>query len=118
MTVILLIYILIINAITFILYGVDKGRAVRHKWRVPERVLILFPWIGGGVGALFGMLIFHHKTRIGKFRVLVPLSLITWTLITVFFAYTYDSYHAGKVAENCMQSDKAVTITTGLHNYP
>ena len=70
------IIILIINIITFALYGIDKQKAVKHKWRIPEAVLLIFPWIGGGVGALLGMLCFHHKARKWKSRIMVPLSII------------------------------------------
>ena len=53
----------IISLITFILYGVDKRRAKRGKWRIPERVLIGFSLLGGGVGGWLGMKLFRHKTR-------------------------------------------------------
>lgn len=114
---ILLIYIAVINVITFIFYGVDKKRAVRHRWRIPEKTLILLSWVGGGVGALSGMLIFHHKTRTGKFRILVPMSLMVWALVTAFSIYTGDYYHTGNVAERYMQSDEAVTISKEKRGY-
>ena len=53
----------IISLITFILYGVDKRRSKRDKWRIPERVLIGFSLLGGGVGGWLGMKLFRHKTR-------------------------------------------------------
>lgn len=71
------------NIITFALFGIDKRKAVKHKWRIPEAILLLFSWIGGGIGALLGMLIFHHKTRKWKFRILVPLSIVAWIAATV-----------------------------------
>lgn len=88
MTKVLLIYLAIINIVTFILYGADKHRAVHHKWRIPEATLILFSWIGGGAGALAGMLAFHHKTRKWKFRIIVPLSLVAWLFAAAFILYT------------------------------
>lgn len=72
-------YLLLVNIIAFILYGSDKMKAVRNKWRTPESVLITAAWIGGAAGALLGMLFFHHKTRKWKFRILIPAALIVWT---------------------------------------
>ena len=59
----LAVYLAVINLATFIVYGADKRRARKGKWRVPERTLFLLPLLGGSVGALLGMRVFHHKTR-------------------------------------------------------
>ena len=75
------IYLLIVNAAALFLYGLDKYRAVRHKWRIPERVLILAAALGGSAGALLGMYAFHHKTQKPLFRIGVPLILIVQTVI-------------------------------------
>lgn len=99
MTGILFIYLIVINVIAFVTYGADKRRAIRHKWRIPEYVLILLALTGGGAGALAGIYFFCHKTRKWKFRILVPLSLILWISIAAFFFYAGDYYHAGKLAE-------------------
>ena len=77
-------YLLIINIIAFFLYGIDKRKAVRNKWRIPEATLVLFAAIGGALGALLGMLVWHHKTRKWKFRILVPLFLILWAGILIY----------------------------------
>ena len=69
-------YLLVINAAEFILYGIDKHKAIKGKWRVPEATLIGIAALGGALGAFLGMLIWHHKTRKWKFRILVPLCLI------------------------------------------
>ena len=53
----------VISAVTFILYGADKGRAKRGAWRIPEKVLLGFSFFGGAPGGLLGMLPFRHKTR-------------------------------------------------------
>lgn len=110
MTKVLFIYLIIMNIIAFILYGVDKHKAVHHKWRIPEATLILFSWIGGCVGALAGMLVFHHKTRKWKFRILVPLSLLIWGLVTAFFIYTGSYYHAGETAKAYIANSENIPV--------
>lgn len=72
----LLIYLVIINIVTFVLYAADKVKAMRHKWRIPEAVLLFFALIGGSVGALLGMVLCRHKTKHRKFTIGVPLILI------------------------------------------
>ena len=61
-----------VNLISFILYGIDKRRAKRGLWRIPESVLILSVILGGGIGGWLGMRIFHHKTRKPLFAIGVP----------------------------------------------
>ncbi len=56
-------YLAIINLITFIIYGIDKKRAIRKQIRISEKTLISLGFIGGSLGALIGMFMFHHKTR-------------------------------------------------------
>ena len=73
-----LIYALAVNLTAFILYGADKKKAEKHKWRIPEATLILFAGIGGAVGALLGMYLFRHKTKHIKFLVTVPLFTVLW----------------------------------------
>lgn len=107
---ILFIYLIVINVIAFVTYGADKRRAIRHKWRIPEYVLILLALTGGGAGALAGMYFFCHKTRKWKFRILVPLSMILWISIAAFFFYAGDYYHAGKLAAGYMKSDRTVAV--------
>ena len=69
-------YLIVINILAFILYGIDKKRARDHAWRISERMLIGIVLIGGSVGAIAGMLLFHHKTRHWYFRYGLPLILI------------------------------------------
>lgn len=66
--------VLVWNCFVCILYGVDKHRARKQAWRVSERTLLLCAFLGGGIGALLGMLVFRHKTRHAKFALLVPLA--------------------------------------------
>ena len=72
----LVVYLLVVNLITFFLYGIDKRRAVRKAWRIPESVLIGFAAIGGSVGAFLAMLLFRHKTQHKKFKHGIPLILL------------------------------------------
>ena len=65
-------YLVLMNLVTFWVYGADKRRARRGQWRVPERTLFLLPLLGGSIGALAGMRVFHHKTRHWYFRWGIP----------------------------------------------
>ncbi len=69
---IFLIYLLAINGITFFTYGIDKWKAKRSKWRIPESTLLVVAVIGGSVGAWLGMKVWHHKTMHKKFKYGVP----------------------------------------------
>ncbi|MCQ2531150.1 MAG: DUF1294 domain-containing protein [Saccharofermentans sp.] len=82
-----IIYLVIINLITFAMYGTDKNKARNHKWRIPERTLIFMAFIGGGLGAIIGMNIFHHKTQKPKFKILVPIGLVLTIVITILATY-------------------------------
>lgn len=77
----MIIYFLVINIIAFVLYGVDKRRAIKDKWRIPEATLIGLAALGGGIGAFLGMITWHHKTKKWKFRILVPAFIIVWIAI-------------------------------------
>lgn len=70
------IYFLIINIVTFLIYGVDKWKAKHNAWRISERTLLLTALLGGSIGALVGMYVFHHKTKHAIFRILIPLFVI------------------------------------------
>ena len=68
-------YILGINVITFIIYGIDKLKAKKGKWRIPESTLLLLAIIGGSIGAWLGIKVWHHKTLHKKFKYGIPLIL-------------------------------------------
>ena len=59
---IVLIYLVVINVVTFFMYGIDKWKAKRTKWRIPEATLLGMAVIGGSIGAWLGMKVWHHKT--------------------------------------------------------
>lgn len=84
---ILLGYLLAINLVTFVFYGVDKRRAQKEKWRIPERTLLFLPLIGGSVGALAGMYGFRHKTKHISFVVGVPVILLVQVALAVYLYY-------------------------------
>ena len=69
-------YLLLINAVGFLIMCIDKLLAKKQARRVPERTLLLIAAIGGSLGSLLGMLVAHHKTRKAKFYILVPLFLV------------------------------------------
>ena len=71
----LLLYLLIINAASFILMLVDKIKARKNLWRIPERTLILCAVAGGSIGSLAGMYLFRHKTLHPKFTIGIPVIL-------------------------------------------
>ena len=81
---ILVIYLLPVNFLSFILYGIDKKRARKREWRISEKTLIGIAVIGSCVGAILGMHIFHHKTRHWYFRYGLPLILIIQVLMAWF----------------------------------
>lgn len=65
-----------VNLVTFALYGIDKRKAQRGKWRISEACLLGFAFCFGALGALLGMRVFRHKTKHAKFMILVPLFLV------------------------------------------
>ena len=66
------IYLVVINVIGFLSMGVDKAKAKKGVWRVPEKTLFLFPILGGGLGSWIGMYTFHHKTKHWYFVIGIP----------------------------------------------
>ena len=68
-------YLLAVNLAAFVMMGLDKGRARRGRWRIPEKRLFLPVLLGGGLGGVLGMRLFHHKTRHWYFRYGFPLLL-------------------------------------------
>ena len=76
-------YFGMVNLLTFFIYGLDKYRAVHNQWRIPERILLLMAFLGGAFGAFSAMRIFRHKTRKGRFRLMIPLFCLLWGYIIV-----------------------------------
>lgn len=78
-------YLLFINIVAFVLFGIDKRRAVDQRTRIPESVLLWTARLGGGLGCVVGMYAFHHKKRKPKFLFRVPLWIILWMFALVIF---------------------------------
>lgn len=81
---IILIYLAVVNVAAFMIMGIDKHKAHRHKWRISEKSIFIAGLIGGGIGVLLGMNFFHHKTKHLKFTIGIPMVVL---LNIVLFAY-------------------------------
>ncbi|CAM4085037.1 DUF1294 domain-containing protein [Listeria booriae] len=81
-------YYIMINVIGFATMGIDKAKAQKHQWRIPEATLLLCAFLGGGIGSWIGMYFFHHKTHKWKFKILVPLAIVLHVGV-IFYLYTY-----------------------------
>ena len=81
MTKLILLYLLIVNALAFVLMLADKRKAQKKLWRIPESTLLLSAAIGGSIGSLAGMYTFRHKTKHLKFTLGVPAILIAQIVI-------------------------------------
>jgi len=85
----IIIFILIgINALAFLVYGIDKWRAVHGRWRISETTLLMLAVIGGSIGALLGMKVWHHKTMHKKFKYGLPLILIA-QIVLLYLIYKF-----------------------------
>lgn len=84
---ILVIYLVIINLASFFMYGIDKRRAKKNKWRISEKTLLIMAAVGGSVGAMLGMTKFRHKTQKWKFKLLVPIFLILQVILLVYLGF-------------------------------
>jgi uncharacterized membrane protein YsdA (DUF1294 family) len=84
---IILITFLVLNLITFFVYGIDKWKAKKGKWRISEATLLILAAVGGSIGAWCGVKVWHHKTLHKKFRYGIPaiiilqIAAIIWSLV-------------------------------------
>ena len=85
MRMMLIYYLLAVNVLTFIVFGVDKWKAQRGRWRVPEATLLGLAALGGSVGAWLAMQLFRHKTQKKKFRYGVPALFVLQVAAVVCF---------------------------------
>lgn len=82
-------YLLAINVIAFIVYGIDKLKACKGWWRIPESTLLLLAALGGSIGSLAGIFVWCHKTRRLKFIIGVPLILLLQFALLVYVYVKY-----------------------------
>lgn len=85
----IIIYLLIINLVAFISMGIDKWKAKRGAWRIPESTLISIVLLGGGIGGIAGMYTFRHKTKKPRFFIGFPLIFITELVIAVYIIVNF-----------------------------
>lgn len=79
--------LIVINIVAFLMYGIDKSKAKRGAWRIPEATLLGIAFFGGSVGAFLGMRMFRHKTKHARFVIGVPAMLIFHILIAALVVY-------------------------------
>ena len=89
-TVLILIYMIIINTAAFVACGLDKYNASNGLWRIRERMLYMLSFFGGACFMLLGMIIFRHKTQKVGFVVLIPLFLLFHLALLLFFQWRYN----------------------------
>lgn len=78
--------LLAINVLTFLIYGLDKYKAKRAKWRISERTLLYMALMGGSIGAWLGMKVWHHKTMHKKFKYGIP-AILSLQIVLVLFLH-------------------------------
>ena len=79
-------YLLAINTVTFFVYGIDKYKTKKAKWRIPEVTLLLLAVLGGSIGAWMGMKVWYHKTMHKKFKCGIPAILL---ILVALMAYLH-----------------------------
>ena len=82
--VIIIYYLLVINAVAFIVYGIDKLKARKGRWRISEATLLLLALVGGSIGAWLGMKVWQHKTMHLKFKYGLPAILLLQLALAVY----------------------------------
>lgn len=80
----ILIYLLVINLITFLAMGIDKKKAQKGKWRISESALLSLVVLGGGIGGIAGIYVFRHKTKKLRFTIGFPVVLISEIILAIY----------------------------------
>ena len=83
-------YLLAVNITSFLLYGIDKYKAKKGRWRISEATLLLMAVIGGSIGAWAGMRLWHHKTKHKKFKYGIPIIIILQVALAVYLLTNID----------------------------
>ena len=82
-TIILFIYLILVNIAGFLVMGIDKRKAIDHKWRIPEKTFFILSAVGGSAGTLAGMYVFRHKTKHWYFVVFIPVILVIQVIAAI-----------------------------------
>lgn len=80
-------YLIIINLITFIIFGIDKYKAIKDQWRIKESTLLGLSFIGGALGGMLGMYVFRHKTKKFYFFLGIPFMMILHVALFIYFVF-------------------------------
>ena len=84
---IILLYLFAINIVAFFAFGIDKLKAKRDKWRIPESTLLSMAVLGGSIGALAGMKVWRHKTLHDKYRIGIPVIIALQIAAVVWWIF-------------------------------
>jgi uncharacterized membrane protein YsdA (DUF1294 family) len=85
----IILYLVIINLLGFFAMGIDKWKAKRGKWRIPEDTLFMFTILGGGLGTIAGIYVFRHKTKKKKFTIGMPVIFILEVILVTYLIIAY-----------------------------
>ena len=83
----IIIYLIVINLFGFFIMWLDKRKAKRNEWRIPEKTLFIITALGGGIGTIAGMYTFRHKTQKIAFVIGLPLITILEIITALYFAF-------------------------------
>ncbi len=83
----IIIYLIIINIISNLLFFIDKKKAIKNKRRISEKTFMILSVLGGGVGIILGMKTYRHKTLKNKFKYGIPLIIILQMVIVLLFKF-------------------------------
>ena len=88
----IIIYLIAINAIGFFAMLIDKVKAKKNAWRIPEKTLFYITFLGGGIGTTSGMFLFRHKTKKSRFIILFPTITIVEVIFIIYAFVKYASF--------------------------
>ena len=83
----IIIYFIVINLIGFLIMFIDKQKAKKEAWRIPEKTLFIITALGGGIGTIAGMYTFRHKTRKIQFVIGLPLITILEIILVIYWVF-------------------------------
>ncbi len=84
----IIIYLLAVNVVSFAVMGIDKQKARKHAWRIPESTLFVLAIIGGSIGSILGMRLFRHKTRHRSFVYGMPAILLVQIILILLLVFS------------------------------